>query len=123
MRVIGRLFGSVIVLVVTLVIEILLAMLLYIYLAVAHVDFFGTLVRWSRYALNGIIDQMEALLPSLSNQAYATLVGELGPKSFLLLFIGLFASGLIRVVAWLVKGTMRSMRGGDEPAGERPLAS
>lgn len=91
---------SIIILLVTLILEIFLSMFTYIYLALFHLTFFGELVRFARHALNGIVDLMESLLPGLSTQAHATLVGELGPKSFLLLFIGLFASGLMRVISW-----------------------
>jgi hypothetical protein len=91
---------SIIILLVTLILEIFLSMFTYIYLALFHLTFFGELVRFARHTLNGIVDLMELLLPGLSTQAHATLVGELGPKSFLLLFIGLFASGLMRVIGW-----------------------
>ncbi|GBF26514.1 hypothetical protein MnTg02_01555 [bacterium MnTg02] len=95
-----RLMLSIIVLLVTLILEIFLSMFTYMYLALVHLTFFGELVRYARHALNGMVDLMESLAPGLSTQAHATLVGELGPKSFLLLFIGLFASGLIRVIVW-----------------------
>ena len=95
-----RLVLSISVLLVTLILEIFLSMFTYMYLALFHLTFFGELVRYARHALNGMVDLMESLFPGLSTQAHATLVGELGPKSFLLLFVGLFASGLIRVIVW-----------------------
>lgn len=88
----------------TLVFEVLLAMAIYIYLATNHVEVFGEMVRWARDVLNLLVDTLEATFPDLANQAYATLVGEIGPKSFLLLVLGLLASGLLRLTIWVLKG-------------------
>lgn len=85
-----------------LVLEVIGAMLVYIYLASNHTETFGELVRISRDVLNTLVDTMDATLPALSNNAYATLVGELGPKSILLLLIGLVMSGLVRLIVWAV---------------------
>lgn len=83
-----------------LVLEVLLAMAIYMYLATNHVGLFGEMVRWARDVLNLLLDTLEMLLPNLSGAAFASLAGEIGPKSFLLLVLGLFASGLMRVVLW-----------------------
>ena len=40
-------------------------------------------------------------MPTLSNTAYATLLGELGPKAMLLLLVGLTVGAVIRFIAWL----------------------
>lgn len=85
------------------ILEVLLAMMIYIYVAVAHRELFGELVRMARDALTYVFDGIEKLPTEVSNQAYATLIGELGPKSFLLLVIGLVASGLIRMVVWVFR--------------------
>lgn len=110
MGVLLRILISPIVLFGTLILEVLLAMAIYIYLATNHVELFGELVRYARDGLNLTIDLMERALPGLSNQAYATLAGEIGPKSFLLLVLGLLASGLWRLVVWIWKGAVQTVR-------------
>ena len=110
MGVLLRLLISPVLLFGTLVFEVLLAMAIYIYLATNHIETFGEMVRIARNILNVLVDTMETWLPAISNQAYATLVGEIGPKSFLLLVLGLFASGLLRLVIWVCKGAVRTVR-------------
>lgn len=110
MGVLFRVLISPLVLFGTLVLEVLLAMAVYVYLATNHVETFGELVRLARDWLNLTIDLMESALPGISNQAYATLAGEIGPKSFLLLVLGLLASGLWRLVVWIVKGAVQTVR-------------
>ena len=86
-----------------LVVELITAMLVYIYVAIYHLETFGYLVRLSRDLLNflaGLIDQFFAA--SSANQAYATLIGELGPKSMLLLLIGLAVGAVIRFATWAI---------------------
>lgn len=92
---------------VTLVIEILLAFGIYMYLAINHVETFGAMVRYASGVLRWAAETLEASFPQFADQAYATLLGELGPKSALLLFIGLFASGAIRLLRWILLGMMR----------------
>ena len=87
-----------------LVVELVAAMLLYIYLNLYHLDTFGTLVRFSLHVLDGFREQLEFWLPGAANQAYATLFGELGPKSILLLLIGLVTATLIRALARALGG-------------------
>ncbi len=82
-----------------LVVELLSAMMIYIYLNLYHVELFGHLVRDARYVLDALVSQMEYWLPVSSNSAYATLIGELGPKSLLLLLIGLVSAMAIRFLA------------------------
>jgi hypothetical protein len=82
-----------------LIIELLAAMLIYIYLNLYHVTLFGHLVRDARYVLDALVGQTEYWLPVSSNSAYATLIGELGPKSLLLLLIGLISAMVIRFLA------------------------
>jgi len=82
------------------VVELIAAMLVYIYLALYSLETFGYLVRLSRGVLNVLLDPMELIFPAAATTAYATLVGELGPKSILLLLIGLLVSAGMRFGAW-----------------------
>lgn len=82
-----------------LIVELITAMLIYIYLNLYHVTLFGHLVRDARYILDALVGQMEYWLPVSANSAYATLIGELGPKSLLLLLIGLLSAMIIRFLA------------------------
>lgn len=97
---------SVVALAVTLVLEVLLAMALYIYLDLNHRDFFGWLVVQARNAMNGLLDALSAY-PEMFQAANTSLAGEFAAKAFLLLFLGLFASGFIRMVVWLVARLFR----------------
>ena len=90
------------------VLELALAIMVYVYLALYDLETFGWLVRWSKGVLDSAIGWMEVLMPELSNRAYATLLGELGPKAMLLLLIGLIVGAVIRFIAWMI---MRAVRG------------
>jgi hypothetical protein len=87
-----------------LVIELVAAMLAYIYLNLYHLETFGGLVRLARDLLDIFRGQFEYWLPTAANQAYATLLGELGPKSILLLLIGLLTATVIRSLARALSG-------------------
>lgn len=95
-----------------LVVELVAAMLVYIYLNLFHLETFGTLVRFAKSVLDTLLGQMELWAPAAANAAYATLVGELGPKSILLLLIGLVMGAivrfLVRLLARLVSRATRS---------------
>ena len=96
---------------VLLVVELISAMLVYMYLNLYHLQTFGNLVRMARYVLDALVGQLEYWLPGSANSAYATLVGELGPKSILLLIIGLLvAAGIRFLVRWLVRLATRGSR-------------
>jgi predicted tellurium resistance membrane protein TerC len=82
-----------------LLVELIAAMLIYSYLNLNHIELFGHLVRNARYVLDVLVSQMEYWLPGSANDAYASLVGELGPKSLLLLLIGLVSAMVIRFIA------------------------
>jgi hypothetical protein len=86
-----------------LIVELVTAMLIYIYLNLYHLDTFGTLVRLAKAVLDTVLAQMEQLSPASANAAYATLVGELGPKSILLLLIGLVAGVVVRFIVRLLR--------------------
>jgi hypothetical protein len=79
-----------------LLVELITTMLVYMYLNFYHIETFGHLVRLARYPLDLIGVQTEYWLPASANSAYATLIGELGPKSFLLLILGLIVAAIIR---------------------------
>ena len=49
----------------------------------------------------------ETYAPELADRAYATLLGEIGPKSILLLFLGLAGSMLIRFIMWIITISVR----------------
>jgi hypothetical protein len=84
-------------------IEVVVAMVAYMYLALNHVETFGHLVAFSRDVLNLFANQLEQWSPDLATQAYTTLLGELGPKSILLLLIGLVVSAIGRLATWTAR--------------------
>jgi hypothetical protein len=103
----GALFKSLVAIVaviaalfVYVIVEVVVAMVAYMYLALNHVATFGHLISLSRDVLNLFANQLEQWSPELATQAYTTLLGELGPKSILLLLIGLFVSALGRLATW-----------------------
>ena len=100
-----------------LVVELVTAMLIYIYLNLYHLDTFGALVRFAKVVLDTLIGRMEYWAPVSANAAYATLVGELGPKSILLLLIGLVAGVVVRFVVRLLRRLV-SRATASEPVGE-----
>jgi len=99
-----------------LIVELVTAMLVYIYLNLYHLDTFGALVRFAKVVLDTLIAQMEYWVPVSANSAYATLIGELGPKSILLLLIGLVAGVVVRFVVRLLR------RLASRAAASRPVA-
>ena len=84
------------------VLELALAILTYVYLALYDLETFGWLVKLSKGILDSAISWMGFLMPELSNRAYATLLGELGPKAMLLLLVGLIVGAIIRFIAWVL---------------------
>jgi hypothetical protein len=90
-----------------LLVELTTAMLVYIYLNLYHLATFGYLVRLARSVLDVLTGQLDYWLPKSSNVVYATLVGELGPKSILLLLIGLLSAFVVRSLARLVRRFVR----------------
>jgi hypothetical protein len=92
------------------IIEVVVAMVAYMYLALNHVETFGHLVSFSRDVLNLFANQLEQWSPELATQAYTTLLGELGPKSILLLLLGLFVSALGRLAGWAARRYFVSTR-------------
>ena len=98
------------ILVLYVVVEVIVAMFAYMYLALNHVEIFGTFISFSRDVLNLFANQLEKYSPELANRAYTTLLGELGPKSILLLLIGLIVGALGRLISWIVRRWIHSAR-------------
>jgi hypothetical protein len=67
-----------------------------------HLQEFGFLVRIARYVLDALVGQIEFWLPGSADSTYATLIGERGPKSILLLLVGL-------IVATIIGSTVRDI--------------
>ncbi|MEM1370804.1 MAG: hypothetical protein AAGG72_01110 [Pseudomonadota bacterium] len=85
---------------VLVVVELMAALFLYFYLATTDREFFGELVGYAKTVLDFAVDQLQVWVPSFTNAANATLVGELAPKSMLLLLIGLIVGAVIRFTFW-----------------------
>lgn len=103
----GQFIGRLITTVVLLVVELVLTMVVYTYLNLKFLDTFGYLVRLSRSVLDALSSLLVYLLPGQANAAYATLLGELGPKAILLLLIGLVVATIVRGLAELTGLTGR----------------
>ena len=87
-----------------LVLEVVLAMIVYSYLNLFHLSFFGYLVRLAKSVLDALASLLLAVFRSSADTAYATVFGELGPKSMLLLLIGLVVSAIVRGLVGLLSG-------------------
>jgi hypothetical protein len=109
----GRGVGAVAYVVVLLIIELITAMLVYMYLNLYHVPTFGALVRFAKGVLDTIAGQLVYWFPGTANAAYATLIGELGPKSILLLLIGLLSGVVVRFLVRLITRVARRTRGAE----------
>ena len=98
-----RTSAFVVVLLAYLVVEMFVAMVAYAYLNIYQIDTFGYLIKLSRNFLTTVQTLFESYAPpDLANRAYATLLGEIGPKSIMLLFLGLAVSMLIRFILWVI---------------------
>jgi hypothetical protein len=82
-----------------LVLEMIVTMAAYVYLNLYHIETFGWLVRMSRSVLDLMAAQLDFWLKASADSAYATLFGELGPKSILLLLMGLVVAALVRMIS------------------------
>ncbi len=85
------------------VVEVVVAMFAYMYLALNHIETFGYLIGLSRDVLNLFADQLKSVSPDFALRADTTLLGELGPKSILLLLIGLTVSAVGRLGGWIFR--------------------
>lgn len=97
-RIFGRFLGTL----ALLVVEVVLTMLVYTFLNLRFLDTFGYLVRLSRTVLDWVAVVVLAVMPGSVNSAYATLLGELGPKAMLLLLIGLVVATVMRLLTELM---------------------
>jgi hypothetical protein len=97
--------------VIYLIVEVFLAMLTYMYLNLYHPYTFGSLTQVASGLLHSFATYLQQLSPDLATRAYATLLGELGPKSVLLLLIGLLVSAVMRLLIWVVRESILKARG------------
>ena len=97
-----------------LIIEVFAAMLAYTYLNINHFDIFGSLARLSGELLDLFEAQLKTFYPELANNAYATILGEMNPKSVLLLILGLTVSTVVRLMIWSFHKGADKMRPEDE---------
>jgi hypothetical protein len=109
--VLGALVMALVTSVILVFVELMAALFTYFYLAMFEREWFGTLIGYSREVLNFCIGQIELWFPAFSNAANATLIGELAPKSMLLLLIGLVVGALIRLLLWIVGRLLRAVTG------------
>jgi hypothetical protein len=107
MRALGRAFGAIISTVILLIVELVLTVLAYTALNVYSFEFFGRLVRFAGAVLETMAALVERFFSGSSSTAYASLFGELGPKSMLLLLIGLVVAAVVRLLTSLVRASMR----------------
>lgn len=99
-----RFLGSLVATVVLLVVELVATMLVYVGLNIYSFDLFGRLVRAAGGVLEFMSVMVEKIFAGSANAAYASVFGELGPKSMLLLLIGLVVAAVLRLFASLVRG-------------------
>lgn len=107
----GALVMALVTSVILVFVELMAALFTYFYLAMFEREWFGTLIGYSREVLNFCIGQIELWFPAFTNAANATLIGELAPKSMLLLLIGLVVGALIRLLMWIVGRLLRAVTG------------
>lgn len=99
LRIIGALFGTAIL----LVVELVMTVLVYTGLNVYQFELFGRLVRFAGSVLETMSGLVAQFFAGSADTAYASLFGELGPKSMLLLLIGLVVAAFMRLIAALVR--------------------
>ncbi|PPC83461.1 MAG: hypothetical protein CTY31_01775 [Hyphomicrobium sp.] len=99
-----RFLGGLIGIFAMLIIELVVTMLVYVGLNLYSFELFGTLVRYAGAALEMMAALVERVFASSANTAYASVFGELGPKSMLLLLIGLVVAAVLRVLVGAVRG-------------------
>lgn len=103
----GQFIIAVVFFVALLIVELVAAMFAYGYLQLVHTDFFGWLVRQASGVLELASHYIDLLFPDQANQIYATTFGELGPKSILLLLVGLVVGAFLRVFVWSIGHLLR----------------
>lgn len=103
----GATVGAIVTSAILVVVELVAALLVYFYLAIYDRDRFGEFVRIARSVLDFCVAQLDYWFPDFSNAANATLIGELAPKSMLLLLIGLIVGAIIRFTLWMLSRVLR----------------
>lgn len=88
---------------VLLIVELALTIATYVGLNLYSFDLFGRLVRFAGGVLEVLTVMLDRVFPASADSAYATLFGELGPKSILLLLIGLVVAAVLRLVLMLTR--------------------
>ncbi len=96
--------------VVYLFVEVFAAMAAYMYLNLSHTSTFGYLVGLSQKILSIFTTYFVQLYPDLANRAFATILGEMGPKSILLLVLGLVVSTVVRLTIWMIAKSFEGAR-------------
>jgi hypothetical protein len=98
-----RVLGAIVSTVILLIVELILTILVYTALNVYAFEFFGKLVRLAGGVLETMAGLVERFFSGSSSTAYASLFGELGPKSMLLLLTGLVVAAIVRLLTTLVR--------------------
>jgi hypothetical protein len=102
-----RALGAIVSTIILLIVELVLTILVYTALNVYSFELFGTLVRFAGGVLETMAGLVERFFSGSSNTAYASLFGELGPKSMLLLLIGLIVAAIVRLLTSSVRALTR----------------
>jgi hypothetical protein len=103
---VGSAIGAIVTTIVLLIVELVLTVVVYTSLNVYSFDFFGRLVQFAGTVLEAMSGVVDRFFSGASSAAYASLFGELGPKSMLLLLLGLVVAAIVRLLTSLV-GAMR----------------
>lgn len=96
-----RFLGIVLGTVVLLIVELVVTILVYTGLNIYSLELFGRLVRFAGSVLETMSSLVGQFFAGSANAAYASLFGELGPKSMLLLLIGLAVAAVMRLIVSL----------------------
>lgn len=100
LKILGALVGTVIL----LVVELITTVLVYTSLNIYNFELFGKLVRFA----GEVLETMSTFVSNVfagatADSAYASLFGELGPKSMLLLLIGLVVAAIFRLLITAIR--------------------
>lgn len=106
----------------TLIFEILLAMTLFVWLRLNAPGLFNQLQGVAAGVLDFVRSTLQSVAPTVSQSANNALIGDLSANAMLLLILGLFASGVIRLLALMMRGAARRVAGArpDRPQRSTP---
>ncbi len=93
-----------------LLVEVFAAMAVYMYLNLSYTNAFGYLVSLAQQLLSLFTVYLVQLFPETANRAFATILGEMGPKSILLLVMGLVVSAVVRLLIWTIAKSFEGAR-------------